>query len=77
MSRPVLQVTSIKVETESGVDPRMDDCVVTMRLSRQQATRRIPYHMVDIDVFNAIGEWWDEQEAYDKEANAEERTLIS
>jgi hypothetical protein len=55
----------------------MDDCVVIMRLSRQQATRRIPYHLIDNDVFNAIGEWWDEQVAHDAEAGTEERTLTS
>lgn len=75
MSRPILQVTGVKVETESGADPRMDDVVVTMRLSRQQATRRIPYHMIDDEVFNAIGEWYDEQLVHDEEAEAEKRTL--
>jgi hypothetical protein len=67
MSRPTLQVTGVKVETESGPDPRMDDVVVTMWLSRQQATRRIPHHLIELEVFNAVGEWWDEQVAYEDE----------
>jgi hypothetical protein len=62
VSRPALQVLHVSTATESGTEPRNDVVIVTMQLARSSSgTRPTPYHTMDVEVFNAIGDWWDAQ----------------
>lgn len=65
MLRPTLQVVEVHSKTDSRIDARQDEVEVVMVLRRMSGAV-LPYHLIDPEVFNAIGDWWDAQIVHDK-----------